>query len=527
MLLRPGAGSGIAGILRYEYSTNGVNWQTENTINGLNHNTEYTIQIKAIDKAGNESTGSITGKTAEVPGGNAIGFNASATTWTKGPIAVEITWPQNIQEYTKQYKINNGEWTIYSETIPMSSNGTIYARLLDSRGQAGTSAEYAISWIDNVAPSAPTLRVSSGTAGTSGWYRSNVTVTITNGTDSLGEIQRTAYSISGSQNTSETTGNSVSITSEGTSTITAYTYDKAGNKSAAGSITVKKDSVGPVFSGLTSKTVTSYSSSTFTSGVSATDATSGMNGTFSYSPSTLSNGSNTITYTAKDNAGNTTTATRSITLNSTAYLVDKVSLGDYVAYDAGTWSSTVSTPTSSGNIGGYTAGTNKGTSVYTYGSYKATTNGWRVLSKTGSGSTGIVTLISAGCPASGYYTGGSKSRQQTMLSNMQSFITSNFVNSSYATSGRVVLQSDGDAMTSAGVKDINSYYWYGEGWGSNMVAGGITYIIPYYSMGGGIGGGTQSNVAHGIRPIITLKAGVLTNGSKDTSFLGQTCWAVK
>lgn len=86
-----GAGSDVAGILRYEYSMNGKDWQTDNTIQRLNHNTEYTIQIKAIDKAGNETIGSVTGKTAEVPGGNAIGFNASTTTWTKGPVTVEIT----------------------------------------------------------------------------------------------------------------------------------------------------------------------------------------------------------------------------------------------------------------------------------------------------------------------------------------------------------------------------------------------------------------------------------------------------
>lgn len=398
-----GAGSDIPGILRYEYSMNGNDWQSENTIQGLNHNTEYTIHIKAIDKAGNEATSTIQGKTDEVPGGSAIGFNASTTTWTKGPVTIEITWPSNITGLSQKYKIGSGDWQNYTGTFNVSSNTTIYAMLEDGNGQSGTTAEYAITWIDTVVPNAPSLTITSGTAGSDGWYRSNVTVMITNGTDSYGQVDRNTYTISGAQTAGETAGNTVTISAEGTGTITAYTYDKAGNRSQAASITVKKDSVGPTINGLTSITVSSYTAATFTSGVSVTDGTSGMSGTFSYSPSTLVEGSNTITYTAKDNAGNTTTATRNIILNSPIYLVDKVAVGDYVAYDAGTWVETVGIPSSNGSFGGYTAGTNKGTSVNsTNKSYKAPTNGWRVFSKTGSGATGVVTLISAGAPAQGY-----------------------------------------------------------------------------------------------------------------------------
>jgi len=31
----------------------------------------------------------------------------------------------------------------------------------------------------------------------------------------------------------------------------------------------------------------------------------------------------------------------------------------------------------------------------------------------------------------------------------------------------------------------------------------------------------------GVRPVVVLKSGVKTNNTKDTSFLSQTCWAVK
>ena len=321
-----GAGSDIAGILRYEYSMNGTDWQTENTIQRLNHNTEYTIQIKAIDKAGNETIGSVTGKTVEVPGGNAIGFNASATTWTKGPVTVEITWPNNTAGLTRKYKIGNGDWQDYTATISISTNTTVYAMLVDGNGQSGATAEYAITWIDNVTPKAPTLAVTNGIAGSNGWYRSNVTVTITNGTDSFGEVDRTVYVITGAQTLGETAGNTATISSEGTSTITAYTYDKAGNRSQGASISVKKDSIGPTVN----LTVGTKTNNSITVNVSASDAFSNLasytyylnnnqvntGASSSYTYSGLKAGTSyTLRVDVMDQAGNT--ASKSLTESTT------------------------------------------------------------------------------------------------------------------------------------------------------------------------------------------------------------------
>ena len=57
-----GAKSGIEGILKYEYSIDGENYQNENTFT-VTTSGNYTIYIKAIDKAGNET---IVSKTLEV-----------------------------------------------------------------------------------------------------------------------------------------------------------------------------------------------------------------------------------------------------------------------------------------------------------------------------------------------------------------------------------------------------------------------------------------------------------------------------
>jgi len=143
------------------------------------------------------------------------------------------------------------------------------------------------------------------------------------------------------------------------------------------------------------------------------------------------------------------------------YLVDKVSQGDYVAYDAGSWTTTVSSPNSNASFGGYTSGTNKGTSVNSYSnSYKAPTDGWRVFSKSGSGETGIVTLISAGTPAQGYY-GNSTANRTTMITELNNFANLNFVNSEYASLAASVTYDNINSLptTSGGLRNINSYYW--------------------------------------------------------------------
>lgn len=308
-----GAAEGIAGILRYEYSMDGSAWQQENVFTGLAQNTEYTIQVKAIDKAGNEKISTVNSRTEAVPGGENISFKASTTSWTNQDITVEIQYP-NIAGYTKQYSLDNSKWDTYTNEIEMSSNGIIYARLVDNAGQPGETTQYPVNKIDKQGANEPSMSVSSGLTGNGGWYRGNVVVSITNGSDALSGAAYSTYTVSGAQNSGETRGNSVTITAEGTSTITAYTYDNAGNKSEAATITIKKDSVGPSFSGVQDKEVNDTNVSNITSGVSVSDATSGVTSSteFTYNPQTLTSGENTITYTATDIAGNTISIQRKI-----------------------------------------------------------------------------------------------------------------------------------------------------------------------------------------------------------------------
>lgn len=94
--------------------------------------------------------------------------------------------------------------------------------------------------------------------------------------------------------------------------------DKYGNKvEKEATLTIKKDTEGPVFYGLSSMSVEKKSSPNFKSGVSARDARDGSC-SFSVDSSKVNlskAGTYYVTYTAKDTKGNTTTARRKVTVN--------------------------------------------------------------------------------------------------------------------------------------------------------------------------------------------------------------------
>lgn len=104
----------------------------------------------------------------------------------------------------------------------------------------------------------------------------------------------------------------------GSHKIVIEATDAYGNKSTAtATLTIRKDTVGPVFSGLSDITIKKNSSYDFKKGVKAVDA---KDGTVEFTVDTSALKVNTtgtyyITYTAKDKAGNKTTKKRKVTVS--------------------------------------------------------------------------------------------------------------------------------------------------------------------------------------------------------------------
>ncbi|MNB90058.1 hypothetical protein D3C75_371100 [compost metagenome] len=91
---------------------------------------------------------------------------------TNQDVVVTVTFPSDA--VIKEYSMNSGAWTRYTDPVVFKSNGNIKARSSDALGNTSTPASYDITNIDKEAPPIPTIEASVTTP-----TNKNVTVTIT------------------------------------------------------------------------------------------------------------------------------------------------------------------------------------------------------------------------------------------------------------------------------------------------------------------------------------------------------------
>ena len=336
----------------YEVKTEGIT-NASYTFTELNQNTSYDIKVVVDgDKAGNTAEGTLENETTKQVGGATEGLKegsivATAPSWSNGQASIELTTDTGLQIQYQKGGIA-GTWTTINsgeQVTGLNHNDTVYARLWDGRN-AGAEASVEIQ--DTGKPNAPTINLS-GTAGNNSYYKSNVTVTITAGSDSESGANKVRYSVSGVQTIAETTtadgttSATITITTDGTSTITAYTLDKAGNVSDVKTQSVNKDKTAPSKANLTVGTVTETSIAVTAKGADATSGvysyqfqrstTSSTSGFTTVATKTSSNTSYSYTYTGltagttyylrvvvTDKAGNTKTGTAVTQATETAVL---------------------------------------------------------------------------------------------------------------------------------------------------------------------------------------------------------------
>ena len=206
------------------------------TFMGLKTGVDYTISVVAISSDGSKSTThQTTGRPIEMPSPS-ITFTPSVEGWTR---KVTITASTSQTGYTLKTRKNSEEYTTATSQT-FTENGIMYAILTDGVNETAVATQV-VSTIDKTNPNAPTL-TPSGTKSEDD-YTSDVTVTIADNGDTVGEVDHIEYTITGAQTGSSnnfSSGSTVTINTLGTSTITAYVVDKAGNSSSAGTLTVTK-----------------------------------------------------------------------------------------------------------------------------------------------------------------------------------------------------------------------------------------------------------------------------------------------
>ena len=212
-------------------------------------------------------------------------------------------------------------------------------------------------------------------------------------------------------------------------------------------------------------------------------------------------------------------------------LANVAKIGDYVNYDAGTWTTTASTPssTSAFTFGGYTAGTSRNNSSSCTPSLGY--DGWRILSIEGD----TVKLIHAGIPECMYVS--FSNRYPNRINNYLNIITGSssgaidtsfpstpkdwsiYVNNNYATNAYLF-----------NLEELNHWYSqvnhatmnYGETFDDDLIHIEGIYLLSdidswysYYMLNYPIYSSVYNATSglYGIRPVVVLKEGIKTSGS--------------
>ncbi len=265
------------------------------------------ITITATDKAGNVSTKQVTvkvDKTAPIIADyNIVGTEGENGWYRSGLIITGLTGTDNLSG------INS---VVANETVfATETAGTNL--IITATDNAGNITEEVVEIkIDNTAPLAADF-VISGTEGNNGWYKSNVSISTTGGTDSLSGISNTILS------------KSIIDYEVSEEVVTLTTKDNAGNTSTK-NVTIKVDKTAPIINDYTFNGTMGengwYTSLVELGSLSGTDNLSGVSSVTANKTRFPDETAGTdVVVTAIDNAGNISTSTTTIKIDKTAPVI--------------------------------------------------------------------------------------------------------------------------------------------------------------------------------------------------------------
>lgn len=271
-----------------------------------------TITATATDNAGNTASTGLTVRKDTTP--PTIFFVPSGTAGNAGWYRSAVTLSATASD--AHSGVSGGvALSCSSNPCTISAQGTtnVSGTVSDVAGNIGSNS--ITIRIDSVAPSvslSPT-----GTQGSNGWYVSDVSLSAI-GSDATSGVSSVQTRLNGGA----WGGSSLTITADGVHTVEARAIDVAGNESNVVSITIRRDTTAPVINGLdisgTEGNNGWYRSPVDVRGL-ASDATSGVAlvQVDGESNRSLGEGIHTVTVRAVDQAGNESTQTFTVRVDST------------------------------------------------------------------------------------------------------------------------------------------------------------------------------------------------------------------
>jgi hypothetical protein len=143
-----------------------------------------------------------------------------------------------------EYRINNGEWKVYTGAIPVTENGpyTVEFHSIDKSGNIEEIKSISLK-LDTTKPFTMANVVPGEPDGTNNWYKSTVSITLSPSDEGSG-IDKTEYRVN--EGDWKTYESPIQVKTDGIYKIEYRSIDKAGNVEESKSALIKLDKTNPV-----------------------------------------------------------------------------------------------------------------------------------------------------------------------------------------------------------------------------------------------------------------------------------------
>jgi hypothetical protein len=240
----------FSGMNKTKYRVNSGGWKTYTGPVKLSDDGAFAINYYSVDNASNdEERGDLEVFVDRTPPAitHTLVGNPAANGAFPAPVTVIITASDPTSGLASiEYKLDNGNWSPYSEALVISDEGnhTLRYRATDIAGNRATSAVTNI--VLDLTP--PTVTIALTGLQHSGWYNSTATVTVTasDGENAVGQVQ-----VSLDRGPWMNYTAAIKISDPGAHTVEARAVDLVGHESEVASASFKVDVKAPV----TAKTV--------------------------------------------------------------------------------------------------------------------------------------------------------------------------------------------------------------------------------------------------------------------------------